>query len=187
MPIFKSEEEKQKRKGEKDRRLAEKQAEAARKIEAANQRISERNARYEKEISEIKAAGIAERAKIDADAQAIIDARNTKNKEETAELRQELSEVKAYNRAVINEWKEEVRGIKRDFLDNQRQITQNNRARARGTSVDSPVPSLEETTNLIPDQSSKFAALKELKDLLDSGILTQEEFESEKIKLLDSE
>jgi len=186
VPIFKSEEEKLKKKVEKERRQAEKQAEAAKKIEAANQRISERNARYEKEMVELKEDTRISKLQYKAEAdreKAVIEA-NYRPKLD--QLDEELAEVKAHNRAVISEWKEEVRGIKRDFLDNQRQITQNNRARARGTSIDSSVSSIEETTNQTSDQSSKFAALKELKELLDTGILTQEEFESEKNKILTS-
>ena len=38
-----------------------------------------------------------------------------------------------------------------------------------------------------PEKKDKFAQLRELKALLDEGVLTQEEFDSEKKKILDGE
>jgi len=183
MPIFKSEEEKSKKKAEKEKRQAERQAEAAKKIAELDAKLEANKLKRLKIDEETK----LKKAETEATYQREMAEIATKFEPIEKARAERIAKVDAHNRAVINEWKEEVRRIKRDFLYNQRQITQNNRARARGTSVDSPAPSIEETTDLTSDQSSKFAALKELKELLDSGILTQEEFESEKIKLLDSE
>lgn len=43
----------------------------------------------------------------------------------------------------------------------------------------------KEQTSVSSETKDKYAKLKELKELLDSGVLTQEEFDTEKQKILD--
>lgn len=50
-------------------------------------------------------------------------------------------------------------------------------AAPEAASPETPVPS---------DQDARYAKLREAKELLDAGILTQEEFEAEKAKILES-
>lgn len=79
------------------------------------------------------------------------------------------------DREVLRGIKRDITNIKSDFIMEQRQISANNRL-----VVENIRNNQNQTSNIRIDD------LKSLKDLLDSGILTQEEFESEKGKILNS-
>ena len=87
--------------------------------------------------------------------------------------------VRESDRAVLREIKEDIVDIKRDFINDQRQITANNRQRAQEMRDNHSNTNTNST-------ATRLGELKELKELLDSGALTQEEFDSEKAKILNS-
>jgi len=82
------------------------------------------------------------------------------------------------DKRIIREVKDDLVGIKRDLVNENRQISQQNRQR---------VQQMQENANPSSNPNSRIEALKSLKDLLDAGVLTRAEFDSEKSKILDSD
>ena len=85
-------------------------------------------------------------------------------------------QMKVSDKRIVREVKDDLVGIKRDFVAENRQISQQNRHR---------VQQMQESAT--PNPASRVDALKSLKDLLDAGALTQAEFDSEKSKILNSD
>jgi len=55
--------------------------------------------------------------------------REAKYDAEIAEIDERLTKIRAHNKAVIQDWLGDVREIKQDFVEEQRQITRNNRTK----------------------------------------------------------
>ena len=119
--------------------------------------------------------------RIGAEAQAQIDKINVETaekkaiyEERIAKRGERIAEIDAHNKAVIQDWLGDVRRIKNDFVQENRQISQQNHQKIQERHNDS-------------DQDYRVAALQSLKALLDSGVLTQEEFETEKARILSND
>jgi len=85
--------------------------------------------------------------------------------------------TREHNKAVLKDVANDIRGIKSDFIEENKQISQQNRQKAQERRKD---------MNTSPNSTSYIESLKSLKDLLDAGILTQEEFDTEKAKILNN-
>jgi len=109
MPLFASKEEKLKLREEKKIAKVERKK---RQIEAAHERLAESKAIYEQMDAEL------------AEKRAV-------TQKEIAKLKEEREDIREHNKAVIKDWLGDVREIKQDFVDEQKQITQNNRNKRR--------------------------------------------------------
>jgi len=103
-------------------------------------------------------------------------------------------QMKASDRRILREVKDDLVGIKRDFVADNRRITQQNRQRVQqvggNTLINSQTTTPQESItpqNISSNPIARVEALKSLKELLDAGVLTQAEFDSEKSKILGSD
>jgi len=117
-----------------------------------------------------------------------------------AKSNERIAQIDAHNKAVLQDIASDFRGIKSNFIEENRQITQQNRQRVqqmRGNRNPNLTLQMEISEELVDFSSldastqtnhanSRVEALKSLKELLDSGVLTQAEFDAEKSRILNN-
>ena len=103
-----------------------------------------------------------------------------------AKLNEQIVQHKAHDKAVLKEIASDFRGIKSDFIEENRRITEQNRQRVHGHNLqnekfdDFNGHDDYEDSNVLTQAEE----LRTLKGLLDDGILTQDEFDAQKSKIL---